>query len=94
MILLALALSDIRQTAETDMLKCFYAEAAALDDRVSDAGTIARAVVGACHPQFDDWKFANYAELRPLETTRFYADLERAASNIALQIVLKMRAKR
>ena len=80
------------QNAEIEMLKCFYGQAASFDDHGSDASTIAQAVVSACHPQFDDWKYAYFLELRPPEATRFYAGLERAASNIAIEVVLKVRA--
>jgi len=59
------------QNAESDMLKCFYAQAASLDDHASDASTIAQGVVSACHPQIDDWKYAYSAEYRPLAATEF-----------------------
>jgi hypothetical protein len=80
------------QNAESEMLKCFFVQAASFDDHISDASTIAQAVVSACHSQFDDWKYANFEELRPLESTQFYAGLERAASSIAVEVVLKVRA--
>ena len=79
------------QNAEIKMLKCFYAQAASFDDHVSDASTIAKAVVSACHPQFDDWKYANFEELRPPAATLFYEGLERGASGIAIEVVLKVR---
>lgn len=81
------------QNAEIVMFTCFYKQAAALDDHVSDASTIARAVVSSCHPQFDDWKFANFAELQPMSAPLFYKRMEESASNIALEIVLRVRAK-
>ena len=80
------------QNAEREMLKCFFAQAASFDDHVSDASTIAQAVVSACHRQFDDWKYAGFEELRPLEATRFYAGMERAASSLAIEVVLRVRA--
>lgn len=80
------------QNAEIGMMTCFYRQAASLDDHVSDASTIARAVVGACHPQFDDWKYAYFAEFRPVYSAAlFYQNMERAASGFALQVVLKVR---
>jgi hypothetical protein len=78
--------------AEVEMAKCFYAEAASLDDHISDASTIAQAVVSACHPQIDDWKYAYFLELRPLSATQFYERLDQMAPSLALEAVLKVRA--
>ena len=80
------------RNAETEMLKCFYAEAASLDDHVSDASTIATGVVSACQSQIDGWKYAYFEELRPLDAKLFYKDLDRAAPNLAIEVVLKVRA--
>jgi hypothetical protein len=80
------------QNAEIEMLKCFYAQAASLDDHLSDASTIAQGVVSACHPQIDDWKYAYSAEYRPLAATEFRDRLDRMAPGIATEVVLKVRA--
>ncbi len=80
------------QNAESEMAKCFFAQAASLDDHVSDASAIAQGVVSACHPLIDDWKYANFEELRPLAATKFYEGLDRAAHDGALEVVLKVRA--
>lgn len=92
--ILALALADphqAAQNAEVEMLKCFYGQAAVLDDRVSDATSIAKAVVSVCHKQFDDWKFANFAELRPPSAQLFYRRLEQTAASVAAEVVLRLR---
>ena len=80
------------QNAEIEMLKCFYAQAASLDDHVSDASTIAQGVVSACHPQINDWKYAYSAEYRPLAATQFRERLDRMAPSFAVEAVLKVRA--
>lgn len=92
MILLAALLATAQQNAEVAMLKCFYSQAVALDDRVSDPTSIARGVVNACHPQFDDWKFASFEDRRPPSATVFYRRLEQAASSMATEVVLRVRA--
>lgn len=94
-VVLALALADPHQTAQAadlEMMKCFYGQAAELDDHVSDASTIAKAVMSVCHRQFDDWKYAGYAEMKPFDATRFYAGMEGVAAGWALQTVLRVRA--
>ena len=80
------------QNAEIAMLRCYYGQAAVLDDHISDAGTIAKAVVEACHAQFDDWKFAAFAEMQPMDATRFYQIMEQDAPNMATEVVLRVRA--
>ena len=80
------------QNAEIKMLKCFYEQAASLDDHVSDASTIAQGVVSACHPQINDWKYAYSEEYRPLAATQFRGRLDRIAPGFAVEAVLKVRA--
>ena len=80
------------QNAEIEMVKCFYAQAASLDDHVSDASTIAQGVVSACHHQIVDWKYAYFVELRPPAAKQFYEGLDRAASSFAVVALLKVRA--
>lgn len=93
-LLLAALAADPHQAAnnaEIAMMTCFYKQAASLDDHVSDASTIAKAIVSACHPQFDDWKYANFEELQPPAASLFYKRMEESASNIAIEIVLRVR---
>lgn len=78
--------------AEVELLKCFYAQAAALDDHISSAAVIAQGVVSACHPKIDDWKYAYFEEMRPPDAQLFYRRLEEEAPSMATEIVLRVRA--
>lgn len=94
-LLLAALVADphlVQHEAEVEMVKCFYRQAASLDDRVSGASTVAQGVVSACHSEFDDWKYASFEELRPPQATLFYRRLGEAASSMATEVVLRVRA--
>lgn len=78
------------QNAEIAMMRCFYGQAAALDDHISSAAVVAVGVVSACHPQIDDWKYAYSVEYH--EGTEFRDRLERNAPNLATEVILQVRA--
>lgn len=81
------------ENAQTVMVRCFFAKAATLDDHISEASTIARAVVSACYPQVEDCKRAYFEEMRPhYEAVKFYKQFDAAVPDLALQTVIKVRA--
>lgn len=89
-------LLDTHQAAENAqavMVRCFYAQAATLDDHLSDATTIARAIISACRPQVEDCKHAYFEEMHPrYDAVKFYKQFDAAVPDLALQTVIKVRA--
>jgi hypothetical protein len=82
------------ENAQAVMVQCFFAKAPTLDDRVSDAATIAHAIVRACYPQVEDCKRAYFEEMRPrYDALKFYKQFDDAVPDLALQTILKVRAK-
>jgi hypothetical protein len=53
------------ENAQAVMVQCFFAKAPTLDDRVSDAATIAHAMVRRVLSQVEDCKRAYFEEMRP-----------------------------
>lgn len=80
--------------AVNKVVDCFFAKDASLDDGVSDAGTIATALVGACSVEIS---FADHITTQGLpidainETLR---DSDQTWRTPATSVVLQMRVKR
>lgn len=92
MIALALALADPPMPEEIALYRCFYGQAAILDDHISSAAVIAQGVVSACIVEIHDWEYANAQKLHTPDVQLFFRRLDKATPGMATEAVLKVRA--
>ncbi|MFN3856526.1 MAG: hypothetical protein ACK4RV_02170 [Caulobacter sp.] len=89
----AFADEDPRGGGLTAVIACFSARTQQLDDGVSDAGTIARAVASTCTEERLEADRIFTADMGKRARTAFMATADDRYRDLALQVVLAERAK-
>lgn len=79
------------QAATRTVSRCMYGTAVASDNRVSAAGTIAKRVVGPCHPQFEAMLQVEEKGMDGLEAAAFDRAMRREELHIATIEVIVAR---
>jgi len=81
------------EQAKTSLIKCLYRVAPTVDDGISDAGTIGRAVAGQCTSHSDEYARVRTWPMTDMQRAEYYRGWYAQQVDLATTAVLKIRAE-